>query len=138
MSLEECFEKGLLRKEIISRNKIINSVKLSKRFLNSAKANLKINEYEMCFIATYNSMFHAARSMLFSFGVSERSHKCMIEFLLDKIKDKDILKYLQILDSYRIMRHKIHYAGNLVSKEDVEESIHDAEEFLSLVKKYIS
>jgi len=50
MSVEECFEKGLLRKGKISRNRIINSLKLSERFLKSAKANLKINELEMCFI----------------------------------------------------------------------------------------
>lgn len=136
--IKECFEKGLLRRGRVSRNKIINSLKLSERFLKSAKANFRITEYEMCFIALYNSMFHAARSLLFYKGVTERSHKCMIEFLIKNV-GKDALKdNLRTMDSYRIMRHKVQYAGNLVSKADVEEGIKDAESLLNEIKKNLS
>jgi|Deesub1362B_J571_1020462.scaffolds.fasta_scaffold31032_2 uncharacterized protein (UPF0332 family) len=133
--IDDCFDRGLLRKSVVSQNKIINSLKLSEKFLKSAKANLEIGEYEMSFIALYSSMFHSARALLFSKGVTERSHKCMIDYLLKEINNQEIVDILEVMDSYRIMRHKVQYVGSLVSKSDVEEGIRDAERLLKVVRK---
>lgn len=135
--IEDCFKKGLLRKGKASKDKTKNSIKLAERFLNSAKVNLEIEEHEMAFIALYNSMFHSARALLFLGGITERSHKCMIEYLLEKVRNKEIIEQLRVMDGYRVMRHKVQYLGDSVAKLDVEESIKDAENLLNEVKREV-
>jgi len=138
MKIEDYFREGLLRRGRIDKNEIKGSLELAERFLERAKGNMKIEYFDIAFTLAYNSMFHSARALLFSFGVKERSHFAMIEFLKEKLKDnKRILRFLTILDSYRISRHAIQYRGELCSKLDAEEAIKDAEEFLNIVKNYL-
>jgi uncharacterized protein (UPF0332 family) len=139
MKFEEYFREGLLIRCKIDKDKIKGSLKLAERFLERAKGNLKMGYFDIAFILAYNSMFHSARALLFSFGVKERSHFAMIEFLKQKLKENErIFNFLKILDSYRISRHAIQYRGDLCSKTDAEEAIRDAEEFLKLIKKHFT
>ncbi len=139
MKIEDYFKAGLLRKEKIDRNQIDGSLELAARFLDRAKGNVKIEYFDVAFTLAYNSMFHSARALLFSFGVKERSHFAMIEFLKEKFKDSEkIFQFLNILDSYRISRHAVQYKGAFCSRLDAEEAIKDAENFLKVVKKYLN
>lgn len=139
MRIYDYFKEGLLRKGKIDKNEIEGSLKLAERFLERARGNIKIKYFDVAFTLAYNSMFHSARALLFSFGVKERSHFAMIEFLKEKLKgNKKIFQFLTILDSYRISRHAIQYRGELCSKLDAEEAIKDAEEFLRIVKNYLN
>ncbi len=139
MNVDDYFREGLLRRGKIDKNEIKGSLEIAERFLERAKGNMKIKYFDIAFTLAYNSMFHSARSLLFSFGVKERSHFAMIEFLKEKLRDdKKILRFLTILDSYRISRHAIQYRGELCSKLDAEEAIKDAEEFLKIVTEYFN
>jgi len=133
------FKEGLLRKSKVGKEEIESSIKLAEDFLKKAKGNLEIGYFDVAFILAYNSMFHSARALLFSFGIKERSHFAMINFLKEKLKeDKEISRFLTILESYRITRHGVQYRGDLCSKTDAEEAIADATEFLRVVREYFS
>ena len=137
MKIERYFKEGLLKKGKIDKNEIKGSLELAERFLERAKGNIKIKYFDVAFILAYNSMFHSARALLFSFGVKERSHFAMIEFLKEKFKDNEkIFQFLTTLDSYRISRHAIQYSGEFCSELDAKEAIKDAKEFLEIVKNY--
>ncbi len=137
MRIEDYFREGLLKRAKIDEEEIKGSLELGERFLGRARGNLKIKYFDVAFTLAYNSMFHTARALLFSFGVKERSHFVMIEYLKEKLKEnKELLHFLNILDSYRISRHAIQYRGEFCSKIDAEEAIKDAEEFLKIVKNY--
>lgn len=139
MRIEDYFREGLLRRRAIDKEEIKGSLKIAGRFLERAKGNLKIGYFDVSFILAYNTMFHSARALLFSFGVKERSHFAMIKFLKEKLKEeKEALQFLNVLDSYRISRHAIQYRGDFCSKIDAEEAIKDAEEFLKFVKKFFN
>ena len=139
MRIEDYFREGLLKKGEIGKEEIKGSLEIAERFLERAKGNLKIEYFDVSFILAYNSMFHSASALLFSFGVKERSHFAMIEFLKEKLKEeKEVLQFLDILDSYRISRHAVQYHGRFCSKTDAEEAIRDAEEFLKVVKKFFN
>ena len=98
---------------------------------------MKIKYFDIAFTLAYNSMFHSARALLFSFGVKERSHFAMIEFLKEKFKGNErIFQFLTILDSYRMSRHAVQYRGEFCSELDAKEAIKDAKEFLEIVKNY--
>ena len=134
MNLEDCFEEGLLRKGESSKERVQGSFVISEKFLENSKRVFKINCFDMAFLAVYNSMFHAARALLFKDGITERSHFCFIRYLTEKYKEKEVLGMLNILDSYRLIRHRIQYDGKAMDKESVGEAINDAEEFLKTVK----
>ncbi len=137
MKIERYFKEGLLRRGRIDKNEIKGSLELAERFLERANGNIKIRYFDVAFTLAYNSMFHSARALLFSFGVKERSHFAMIEFLKEKFKDEGrISRFLTILDSYRMSRHAIQYRGEFCSELDAKEAIKDAKEFLEIVKNY--
>lgn len=137
MKIENYFKEGLLRKAKIDENEIKGSLELAERFLERAKGNLRIEYFDVAFTLAYNTMFHAARALLFSLGVKERSHFAMIEYLKEKFREEEkIYRFLEILDSYRVSRHAIQYRGEFCSKIDAEEAIKDAQEFLKIVKNY--
>jgi len=137
MKIESYFKAGLLRREKVDMDEIRGSLELAERFLERAKGNMRIKYFDVAFTLAYNSMFHSARALLFSFGVKERSHFAMIEFLKEKFEDNEkISQFLTILDSYRISRHAIQYRGEFCSELDAKEAIKDAKEFLEIIKDY--
>ncbi len=137
MKVEDYFKEGLLKKSNVDKNEIKGSLELAERFLKRAKGNFRMKYFDVSFILAYSSMFHSARALLFSLGVKERSHFAMINYLKEKFKgNNEIIQFLEILDSYRISRHAIHYRGEFCSKTDAEEALRDAEEFLKIVRKY--
>jgi len=138
MKIDKYFKEGLLRKGEKDKSEIKGSLELAERFLKRAKGNIKIKYFDVAFILAYNSMFHSARALLFSFGVKERSHFAMIEFLKEKFKDNErIFRFLTILDSYRISRHAIQYRGEFCSELDAREAVKDAKEFLEIAKNFL-
>ncbi len=139
MNIDDLFKEGLLKKARVDKNHIKGSLELADRFLERAKGNLGISYYDVAFTLAYNAMFHAARALLFSLGVKERSHFAMIYFLKEKFKDeKEIYDHLAVMDSYRMSRHGIQYNGELCDRTDAEEAIRDAEEFLNIIKSYLA
>ena len=77
MRLEECLDKGLIKKDPLASERVESSLMIAERFLRSSSRNLEIDEYEMAEIAAYNSAFHAGRALLFAKGYTERSHFCL-------------------------------------------------------------
>ena len=66
MNFKDCLSKGLIREEKTAPERVKKSLEISKRFLSSAKKNIEIKELEMAEIASYNSIFHSARSLLYT------------------------------------------------------------------------
>lgn len=131
MSLEECFEKGLLREAKAGEEEIRGSLKIAGHFLERAEGNMKLRYYDVAFMMAYNSMFHCARALIFSRGYKERSHACMVLLLKKKFGgSSDIAKFADILDTYRVSRHMVQYSGRLSSQVDAGEAVRDASDFL--------
>ena len=78
MSFEDCIRKGLLRRDENVKNRVKTSLEIAERFLRSAERNFEIDDFVMVQIATYNSVFHCGRALLFAKGYRERSHRCLI------------------------------------------------------------
>ncbi|MFH1224611.1 MAG: HEPN domain-containing protein [Candidatus Diapherotrites archaeon] len=133
MKISELVEKGHLIRCLPGRREIDGSLALSERFLEKAKGNEKIEYYDIALSLAYQSMFHAARALLFKNGCKERSHKAVVIALKEIYgKEKELARLIEALDAYRISRHAIQYSGAGCSKEDAEEAIKDARKFLDL------
>lgn len=137
MTLEELFKKGLLKKIPPSRERAEKSIKKAQMYLSEAKQTLEIGVNDLVIIASYSSVFHCARSILFVDGIAERSHFAIYEYLMQKHEDigKEIL---HAFDSYRKLRHSVAYGlDTKVEKNDAENIVEFAEEFLEKVKRYL-
>ena len=133
MNFEECLRKHLIRKDESAIERMEKSLEISSRFLESARKNIEIEEYEMAEIAAYNAIFHAARALLFSKGYVERSHVCLIIALRHLYRDElEFIDYLDTFDKIRLSRHNIQYGGVTTDKKEAEYVLNFAREFLDV------
>jgi len=139
VNVRECFEKGLLVQAHVGEETIKSTLGLASHHIGRASGNLEIGFFDVAFALAYQSMLHSARALLFGGGVKERSHVCVILYLREKYRQEPhVIKYLNILDSYRVSRHEIVYRGGEVSKEEAIRAIDDAGNFLTLVREILS
>ena len=138
MNFKDCLRNGLIKKDLSAKDRVNESIEIAIRFLESAKKNLAIEEFEMAEIATYNSIFHSARSLLFNNGYIERSHICLVTALRALYnKNQPFLDLLNTFDKVRISRHNVQYRGSLVNKEEAEFVLDFAKTFLEKTKEII-
>ena len=133
MRIDECLEKGLIKRDPRAYERVESSLKTAERFLHSAERNLEIEEHEMAEIAAYNSAFHSARALLFAKGYVERSHYCLGAALRDLYRG-GIVDLLKTFDKIRLSRHNVQYGGSLVDRNEAEFVIQFAAEFLDAAK----
>ena len=138
MNFKECLLKGMIRKDKSASGRVKKSLEIAERFLSSAKKNIEIEELEMAEIASYNSIFHSARSLLFKKEYTERSHICVILALKEFYKNNhELIELLNTFDKIRISRHNIQYGGILIDIEEAEFVYEFAKQFLEETKKII-
>lgn len=139
MNFKECLSKGMIRNDTSAPQRVKKSIEIADRFLYSAKKNIEIEEFEMAELASYNSIFHSARSLLFNEGYTERSHICVI-VALKKLynKNQTLINLLSTFDRIRISRHNIQYGGLLIDIEEAEFVFNFAKQFLETAKKIIN
>lgn len=134
MSVKDCFGQGMLRKCPIEKERVQACISLSEHYLSRAEGNIKLDFYDVAFLMAYNSMFQAGRAFLFSQGVKERSHYCLVAYLREALKeDAKLSKFVEILDVYRQNRHMTQYEGESVSESEAKQAISDARAFLKEV-----
>lgn len=132
--INECFEKGLLKRTRKDHDRALGSLKIARSFIEKAEANIKINFPDVASLMAYDSMLQSVRAFLFDNGISERSHYCAIKYVSENVKESEIQSILKILNSYRILRHKIQYEGEMIEKKNSEEMIKDAKKLVDFME----
>ncbi|KYK30668.1 MAG: DNA-binding protein [Thermoplasmatales archaeon SG8-52-3] len=136
MNLKDCLSKGLIRKDKFAPERVKKSLEIAERFLSASNKNIEIEELEMAEIASYNSIFHSARSLLFKKEYTERSHICVILALKEfYTNNHELIDLLNTFDKIRISRHNIQYGGILIDIEEAEFVYEFAKQFLEETKK---
>jgi len=70
----ECFEKGLLKKDIPSLDLAKKSIKQAEFFLKETEDLIEINKKQIAVISLYNAFFHASRALLYKDGIKAIPH----------------------------------------------------------------
>jgi len=91
MKLDECFQKGLLKRISPDMVNADRSIKLSIENIEDAVENFSIHRYRVVVILSYTAMFHAARAILFRDGIKERSHECIPVYIVEKHPELETL-----------------------------------------------
>lgn len=129
MNVEECLKKGFLKKIRVEKEIIEKEMKESERDLNDAKISFKTRKFKWSIIQSYYSMFHAARSVLFSLGFKERRHFAIAVVLEDLVKKKRLeQKFVSDFKAGIFTREEADYEADY-SQDKAESLLKIAEEF---------
>jgi uncharacterized protein (UPF0332 family) len=135
MTFDDCIKKGLIRKSENTKEKIEQSLVLGDKFLKAAEKNLKMEEYEVSEIISYNALFHYARALLFQKEYNERSHACLFLALKELYPDQKEL--FDRADKIRVERHNLQYSGLVTDLESVEYALEFVKEFRDKARKLL-
>ena len=135
MDFDECLKQGLIKRNKDALQRIRKEVEIAGKFFNSSKRNFGIEEYEMTVIASYNSIFHCCRALLFNKGFVERSHLCLLISVQALYhEDKRILDFLKSINKVRISRHQVQYRGDMAGSEEAEFVLDLNKRFLNYIR----
>jgi len=124
--------------EETSKNYAKASLERAEKALRSAKLLEENGELEDAASRAYYAMFHAARAILFSKGVTARTHRGTISLFGEKIVKQGILsnEYADMLRKAFDLRQKSDYElYTELNTEAVKEAIKNAEKFVKKVKE---
>ena len=118
-NLDDCFERGLLRKVEPSRIKSDQSLLQAADWLSEAEKNLEAGALRSAVSSAYLAVFHSARAVLFRDGVREKSHYC-IGLYLQKYEHEGALEeeWPMPFDRIRSIRHSDQYSFMAKPTED--------------------
>ena len=108
--LDECYERGLLRKVTASNDKALQSLVQAREWVTEAGYDCDAGALRSALMAAYMGYFHAARAVLFRDGVREKSHYC-IGVYLESYREKGLLEDEWVLqfDHMRGLRQSDQY-----------------------------
>jgi uncharacterized protein (UPF0332 family) len=139
MNVQDCFEKGLLKKEKPDIEKSKKSIEVAKYKLSLAKRLFDLKIFEETVTNSYSAMFHAGRALLFKNGVKEKSHYALFLYIKEKYSNKLERRFINELNALRLERHEISYGLEKLEIKEVEaeEVIKIAEDFIFAVEKIV-
>jgi len=109
IDLEECIERGLLRKITASREKALQCLSKSTELMEEAKACLASGQLNSTVLTGYTALLNAERAILFRDGWRERSHECTIKYLEAKYRKEISADTVALLGRYKTSRHDTQY-----------------------------
>jgi len=116
-------------------------VKKSEKFLTTAKNSLDIEDYDSCASRCYYAMFFMAEALLLTKNLSASSHKGVISlfgkhFVKTGIFNRELGRALN--DAYDKRLIGDYGVGFLVTMEEAEDLMKTAENFVQILKKYLT
>jgi len=109
IDLEECIERGLLRKIPASREKALQCLSKSAELMGEAEACLANGQLNSTVLTGYTALLNAERAILFRDGWRERSHECTIKYLEAKYGKELSMDTVALLGRYKTGRHDTQY-----------------------------
>lgn len=139
-SIDECFERGLLRRIEPSRTKSEQSLLSAREWLSEAEKNLDAEALRSAVSSSYLAIFHSVRSVLFRDGVREKSHYCIGLYLQRYVEEGRLEEdWPMLFDRIRSVRHADQYSFMAKpTKEEVQEGIDLAERFIERMEKLLN
>lgn len=138
-SIDDCFERGLLRRVEPSRTKSEQSLLSARDWLSEAEKNLEAGAFRSAVSSAYLAVFHSARAVLFRDGVREKSHYCIGLYLQRYVEEGSLEEdWPMLFDRIRSVRHADQYSFMAKPTEDeVHEGIDLAERFIERMEKLL-
>lgn len=140
MELDECFEKGFLKRGKPDTVRMMKSLDVAARNVLQAERLREHGFHEQAVFCSYTAMFQGVRALLFRDGVLEESTDCAIEYLKSKYVREGRLaeSHAKYVEACRMASNEILYGLDEdraeVTAEDSEEAASSARNFLEAVR----
>jgi len=135
--LDECYERGLLRKVAASNEKAMQSLAQAREWVTEAGYDCDAGALRSALMAAYMGYFHAARAVLFRDGVREKSHYC-IGVYLESYREPGLLEDEWVLqfDHMRGLRQNDQYSLDArPTVQEVRQAVADAGKFIERMER---
>jgi uncharacterized protein (UPF0332 family) len=109
----------------------------ARRDLEAARKSLKAADHKWATIQAYYSIFHAARSLLYSKGFRERSHRGLLAALRLLYPGRVVGSMFEDFSEAMLLREQADY-GLVYSEDSAQIAVEDAESFLEESAKLLS
>ena len=136
----ECFEKGLLKKDIPSLDLAKKSLRQAEFFLKETADLIELDKKQIAVISLYNAFFHISRALLYKDGIKEKSHYCIAKYVEEEYVNNNKLdaKFLNAFETIMSVRHNIQYSTEVVEIDiDLNEFCNICEEYRAEVEKLL-
>ena len=132
MRADDCFKKRLLRRTKPDKLKVTKALEMAEVKKERAFELFKNDFFEESIVASYTSMFQAARAILFHDGVIEKSHACVVAYLREYYSSKLGQNMINWLDTYRLERHESFYGleKSVIDEDEAKDALEKSEKFL--------
>ncbi len=138
MNIKDCFRNRILKKIPPNLEKTNSSIRIAEAKLEEAKKLFSAGFFSNAILSVYTLMFHSARALLYKDGIQEKSHYATYIYIKEKYSKNLSQNLLNSFNLLREDRHEILYGfEENISKEEVENAILDAEDFLMEVKNLL-
>ena len=139
MRADDCFKKRLLRRTKPDPLKVPKALEMSTVKKERALELFENDFFEESIVASYTSMFQAARAILFHDGVIEKSHACVVAYLREFYASKLGQNVINWLDTYRLERHESFYGleKSTIDENEAEDALDKSEKFLETVQQIL-
>jgi uncharacterized protein (UPF0332 family) len=140
MRLQDCYKTRALRKNKKDPEKAKRSLNMAYERLDKASELHDKGFHEECVVASYSSMLMGARALLFTDGIVEKNHYCVILYLQEHYMAGIGPELISWLDTYRVERHQWFYGldGISVEPEDSEDALDRANRFIDKISTLIN
>ena len=140
MNLAELKKSGKIREIPVDKIQIENLIKVARRDLEVAEGLFK-NNFDWCYVASYNCMLQISRALMFSYGYTtheEEHHKTVVEFARAILEEKEN-ETTATFDRMRRKRHDLTYdEAGLVSEYETKHALETARRYLEIIEKRIN
>lgn len=138
-TLDECYERGLLRKVRPSAKKAAGSLEQARIWLHEAHITLQAGAHRSALVAAYMVYFHTARAILYRDGVREKSHGCILLYL-ESYAHRGLIdhSWVEIFDHIMSLRHEDQYQlGPEPLSGEIESLLEGAPEFIRIMEELV-
>ncbi|MEW5758862.1 MAG: HEPN domain-containing protein [Candidatus Omnitrophota bacterium] len=135
----DCLKKGKIKPFSRGSALALKELEAAASDLGRAKKTFEEDDYKWATIQIYYSMFHSARTLLYSKNLREHSHYCLILAVRALfVETKTIpVHFIEALQEAKNLREEADYY-NRWSEAGCEKLLNAAEAFLKKVKEIIS
>ena len=141
MSLEELLRNKIIRRITPDKGLALNSIKRARRDIDTAKTLISNGKFDWSLAVSYNAMLVAGRALMFHKGYrpsSTEGHLAVVQFLTVMVGTEVSDRMVMVMNGMRKKRHRIVYEEmDIVSKDEAEQAVKWAEEFVNLITEII-
>jgi len=141
MSLEELLRSRAIRRIKPNHRLALNSIKRSRRDLDTAKTLIANKKFDWALAVSYNAMLVAGRALMFNKGYrpsGTEGHVAVLKFLQITFGTEVSNRMMVVMNGMRKKRHRVVYEEmDIVSADEAEQAVKWAEEFVNKISNTV-